>query len=243
MRRCLTFIFINFFINISISQTSFNYGPTNFDVVKKINVGERNASKVFRASNLTSLKGIIGSPYKNNFFQIGIIYRNNDSVKTFLRYNALNDEIEIALSKDAITSTNAIKKSESIYCKISNDLFVYKEFIDENKFKSKGYLIKAYGGEKYNLYVRDKKVFKEGEKANNSLEHNRPPKFIDKQTFFIQYMSDLPKPVKLKFKKISELIAKEDQVKLSKLKNSYRKISSLDKLISLISKIDKYTPK
>ena len=239
MRQCLTFIFIKFFINISFSQASFNYGPTNFDVVKKINVGEKNVSNVFRASNLTSLKGIIGSPYKNNIFQIGIIYRNNDSVKTFLRYNGLNDEIEIALSKDANSSTNAVKKSESISSKIFNDFFVYKEFIDKNKYKNKGYLIKVYSGKKYNLYVRDKKVFKEGEKAKNSLEHDRPPRFIDKQTFFIQYMSYLPKAVGLKYKKISKLIAKEDQPKLAKLKNNFRKISSIDKLISLISTIDK----
>ena len=52
-------------------------------------------------------------------------------------------------------------------------------------------------------------------------------------------MSDLPKAVKLKYKKISELIAKEDQTKLAKLKKGFRKMSSLDKLISLISNIDK----
>ena len=96
-----------------------------------------------------------------------------------------------------------------------------------------------YQGEKYNLYVRDQKIFKEGEKARNSLEHDRPPRFIDKQTFFIQYMSYLPKAVRLKYKKVSKLIAKEDQTKLSKMKNSYRKISSLNKMISLISNIDK----
>ena len=239
MKLYFTYFSIFFAINFALSQTSFNYGVVNFDVVKKINVGNQNFSKLLHASNLSSLKGIIGSPYRNNTFQIGIIYRNKDSVKTFLRYNALNDEIEIALSKDASSSTNAIIKSESISCKIINDFFVYKEFVDENKFKNKGYLIKAYGGEKYNLYVRDRKVFKEGEKARNSLELNKPPKFIDKQTVFIQYMSDLPKAVKLKYKKISELIPKEDQVKLAKLKNSHRKITSLDKLISLISSIDK----
>jgi hypothetical protein len=239
MRLCFTFFSVLFFINISFSQTSFNYGVTNFDVVKKINVGDQNVSNVFRASNLTALKGIIGSPYRNTFFEIGIIYRNKDSVKTFLRYNGLNDEIEISLSKDASSSTDAIIKSKSISCRIINDLFVYKDFIDENKLKNKGYLIKVYNGGKYNLYVRDQKVFKEGEKAKNSLELDRPPKFIDKQTVYIQYMSDLPKAVKLKYKKISELIAREDQTKLAKLKKSYRKMSSLDKLITLISNIDK----
>ena len=239
MRLCFTSLSLPFFINIAFAQTSFNYGPTNFDVVKKINVGDQNQSNVFRASNLTSLDGILGSPYRNESFEPGIIYRNNDSVRTYLRYNGLNDEIEISLSKDAYSSTSAVKKSEFISCKIINDFFVYMEYIDENKFKSKGYLINVYGGEKYNLYVRDKKVFKEGEKAKNSLEHDRPPKFTDKRTYFIQYMSDLPGAVKLNYKKISKLIAKEDQIKLSKIKNSYRKINSLDKLISLISNIDK----
>ena len=224
---------------MSFAQTSFNYGPTNFDVIKKINVGDQNASNVFRASNLASLKGVIGSPYRNPFFEIGIIFRNNDSIKSFLRYNGLNDEIEISLSKDAVSSTNALIKSKLISCRINNDLFVYTEFIDDSKLKNKGYLIKVYDGEKYHLYVRDKKVFKEGENAKNSLEHDRPPKFIDKQTVFIQYKSDLPKAVKLKYKKISELIAKEDRSKLARLKNSYKKTNSLDYLISLISNIDK----
>lgn len=236
---CLLFFYIFFTLNVAFSQTSFNYGQTNFDVVKKINVGDQNVSNVFRASNLSSLKGVVGSAYRNVFFEIGMIYRNKDSVKTYLRYNGLNDEIEIALSKDATSTTNAVKKSESISCKINNDFFVYKEYIDENKFKSKGYLIRVYGGEKYNLYVRDKKVFKEGEKSKNSLESDRPPRFVDKQTIFIQYMSDLPKPTKLKYKKFSESIANEDKFKLANLKKRDKKINSLDRLISLISRIDK----
>ena len=219
----LLFFYIFFTLNVAFSQTSFNYGQTNFDVVKKINVGDQNVSNVFRASNLSSLKGVVGSAYRNVIFEIGMIYRNKDSVKTYLRYNGLNDEIEIALSKDATSTTNAVKKSESISCKINNDFFVYKEFIDENKFKSKGYLIRVYGGEKYNLYVRDKKVFKEGEKSKNSLESDRPPRFVDKQTIFIQYMSDLPKPTKLKYKKFSESIANEDKFKLANLKKRDKK--------------------
>ena len=235
----LLLLYIFFALNVAFSQTSFNYGPTNFDVVKKINVGDQNVSNAFRASNLSSLKGVVGSAYRNVFFEIGMIYRNKDSVKTYLRYNGLNDEIEIALSKNATSTTNAVKKSESISCKINNDFFVYKEYIDLNKFKSKGYLIRVYGGEKYNLYVRDKKVFKEGEKSKNSLESDRPPRFVDKQTIFIQYMSDLPKPTKLKYKKISESIANEDKFKLANLKKRDKKINSLDRLISLISRIDK----
>ena len=75
MKIYFTFFSLILFVNILLSQTSFNYGAVNFDVVKKINVGDQNVSKVFRGSNLTSLKGIIGSPYRNDFFQIGIVYR------------------------------------------------------------------------------------------------------------------------------------------------------------------------
>ena len=239
MKIYYTFFSLIFSVNIILSQTSFNYGAVNFDVVKKINVGDQNVSKVFRGTNLSSLKGVVGSPYRNSSFERGVIYKNKDSVKTFLRYNGLNDEIEISSTKDATSSKNAIKKSKFISCRIKNDLFIYKDFIDENKYKNNGYLIRVYNGEKYILYIRDKKVFIDGEKAKNSLEGDKPPKFIDKQTIFIQYKSDLPKPTKLKYKKIAELIANEDQPKLTKLKNSYRKINSLDRLISLISNIDK----
>ena len=64
-------IFITLFAyNILFSQTSFNYGPTNFDVVKKINVGDQNVSTALGASNISSFKGIVGSPYRNTFFEI-----------------------------------------------------------------------------------------------------------------------------------------------------------------------------
>ena len=239
MKIYFTFFSLILFVNILLSQTSFNYGAINFDVVKKINVGDQNVSKVFRGTNLSSLKGVVGSPYRNSSFERGVIYKNKDSVKTFLRYNGLNDEIEISSTKDATSSKNAIKKSKFISCRIKNDLFIYKDFIDENKYKNNGYLIRVYNGEKYSLYVKDKKVFIDGEKAKNSLEGDKPPKFIDKQTIFIQYKSDLPRPTKLRYKKIAELIAIEDQPRFAKLKNSYRKINSLDRLISLISNIDK----
>lgn len=239
MKIYFTFFSLIFFVNVLLSQTSFDYSVVNFDVIKKINVGDQNDSNVSKSSSLSSLKGIIGSPYRNSSFEVGIIYKNKDSVKTFLRYNGLNDEIEISSTKDATSSKNAVIKSKFISCRIKNDLFIFKDFIDENKYKNNGYLIRAYSGEKYSLYVRDKKVFIDGEKAKNSLEGDKPPKFIDKQTIFIQYKSDLPRPTKLKYKKIAELIANEDQPRLAKLKNSYRKINSLDRLISLISNIDK----
>ena len=137
MKIYFTFFSLIFFVNVLLSQTSFDYSVVNFDVIKKINVGDQNDSNVSKSSSLSSLKGIIGSPYRNSSFEVGIIYKNKDSVKTFLIYNGLKDEIEISSTKDATSPTNALIKSNSISCKIKNDFFVYKEFIDENKSKIK----------------------------------------------------------------------------------------------------------
>ena len=49
----------------------------------------------------------------------------------------------------------------------------------------------------------------------------------------------MPKAVKLKFKKISDKLANEDKINFVNLKNSFKKINSVEKLISLISMIDK----
>ena len=46
-----------------------------------------------------------------------------------------------------------------------------------------------------------KKFSKKGRKLKTLLEGDRPPKFIDKQTIFIQYISDLPKAVKTQIQK------------------------------------------
>ena len=118
MRLFSTFFSVSFFINISFSQTSFNYGTTNFDVVKKVNVGDQNVSNVFRASNLASLKGIIGSPYRNTFFEIGIIYRNKDSV----RDSAPNPNIEL-IGEDAIVNRKMQEmKGQNIFSDFSSKI-------------------------------------------------------------------------------------------------------------------------
>ena len=53
-------------------------------------------------------------------------------------------------------------KSNSISCKIKNEFFVYKEFVDENKSKNNGYLTRA-AVEKNTVCMLGIKVFIDGE--------------------------------------------------------------------------------
>ena len=76
--------------SLSLSQTSFDYSVINFDVIKKINVGDQNNSNEFNSSSLSSVDGIIGSPYRNTSFETGIIYKNRANLSLS---NSLNDGI------------------------------------------------------------------------------------------------------------------------------------------------------
>ncbi len=132
-----------------------------------------------------------GSSYENEDFVNGYVFRDGKTLASniALRYNAKRDEIEV---KNSVNTSNenakVLVKSEDIYIKILNKVFVYtpvKEGIDKA-----GYFIVIQEGDNYSLYKKITKEFIEGREAVNSITRDTPPAFKNKIVYYLVHKSD-----------------------------------------------------
>ena len=234
MKSKFVFLTISLSSLICFGQSSFGYGSSSselFEVTKKINSVK---------SYDNNLGDIVGSAYMNDEFQSGVIFKNSESDGSwFIRYNAYNDEMEISKDISSTSSAEALLKTSEIYCVIGKDKYIFKNYTDESNSEKEGYLREVFNGEKYEVYVRDIKKFKEETKAKTTLENDTPAKFSYKYKILIAKKNNKPITIKLKSKKIINALLQEDKKLFLKNNPSPRKIKDLSKLIASIKEIDK----
>lgn len=151
-------------------------------------------------------KTIIGNSYYKKEFAIGKIYINNKAIsKTFtLRYNAFSDEIEVGTS----LKFEALINNLDISCLIGKDIYIYHPYVrKEGEDTQTGYLKTIFKGSDISLLIRETKMFKEGVKAQTTLETSFPAKLIDVKEFYILKASNKNAVLlKQKNKKVLEII-------------------------------------
>ena len=119
---------------------------------------------------------IKGSEYFDEKFKpADIKYFDKDlNQNIFLRYNAFNDEIEFTNNPKTQSSDKILMKNINISCQIEGEKYIYTDYINENDYRKKGYLIELFSGKKYALYEKRLKIFMEGSNAKTSLERSFP---------------------------------------------------------------------
>ena len=128
----------------------------------------------------------IGSPYRNETFLAGTIYENNQVISSdyFLRYNAIEDEIEAKENIDTPdTEILVLTKSPEIFVKIVKDLFVYNASDSNPEYN--GYFQVVVVGNNYNLYKKHHKKYYPAKKAKNSFEKDVLATYKDKPLYYI----------------------------------------------------------
>tara|TARA_B100001778_G_scaffold57354_1_gene44263 strand:- start:1580 stop:2302 length:723 start_codon:yes stop_codon:yes gene_type:complete len=234
MKSKSIFLTISLFSSVCFGQSSFSYGSSSselFEVTKKINSVK---------SYDNNLGDIVGSAYMNDEFQSGVIFKNSESDGSwFIRYNAYNDEMEISKDINSTSSAEALLKTSEIYCVIGKDKYVFKNYTDESNSDKEGYLREVFNGNKYEVYVRDLKKFKEETKAKTTLENDTPAKFSYKYKILLAKKNNKPITIKLKSKKIINALLEGDRKLFLKKNPSIRKINNLSKFINSIKEIDK----
>lgn len=129
---------------------------------------------------------IAGSPYAEEDFQSGNVYKNGKLVASnvAIRYNVSRDEVEIkgeAAASDR--QARVLKTNPDIYVRVLNDVYVYvKPSTEEAPF---GYFEVLHEGENYHLYKKLKKEFIEGKKAINSVARDIPPTYKDREDLYL----------------------------------------------------------
>ena len=185
---------------------------------------------------------ISGSPYFDDSFKTAQIGYFGEILKEniYIRYNAFSDEMEMAKSESQTSSEDALIKNKKVTCIINGYTYKYLAYIKENQQPAVGYVKELFKGNKFSLYVRETKEYKEGVKAKSSLEGSFPPRFIDKTDYYIALGDGSLKQTKLSKKHIVNTLSSYEQeiksfINLNKvkLKNS----SDVIKLFNFLEEI------
>ena len=183
----------------------------------------------------------VGSPYFNEEFQKGIIYKDDLAVvnNVGLRYNANKDIFEI---KRKVTLKNNqakyLLKTDDISLMMKNNHFVFIPASKDNHVP--GYFILLFKGENVSLYKKEKKLFIAGQKAYSSLARNVQPTYKGKEILYLCDASgkliELPYSKKGKIKTFSnhdndlkQYIKKHD-LNINKENNLIKLVEYYDKL-------------
>lgn len=156
------------------------------------------------------LADIEGSMYYNEYFTQAKIYYSGKPFQSILaRYNAYTDEIEIKRDNQAVAE--ALLKDSKVSCEVNGERLVYSEYRDKKGDLKNGYLVKMFSGNKYHLYQKKSKAFKEGQQPKTSLHLPTPDKFVDRLDFYVATESETPQFFPDSKKKLSTVFD-EDKV-------------------------------
>tara|TARA_B100000035_G_scaffold48182_1_gene36741 strand:- start:350 stop:1060 length:711 start_codon:yes stop_codon:yes gene_type:complete len=178
-----------------------------------------------------TINQVEGSIYFESKFKEGnIVHLDKEiDIKTKLRYNAFNDEIELIDNSNGSESIKVAIKNFDIISYFDNKEFIFMSYLDSNKQNKEGYLNPIYKGSRVNIYEKKRKKFLKGKESVNSLDIAHPPRYTDEIEYYISFNESKPSFVKLSKKSILNTFNKSNDIKsfYSKNRLNLREISSL----------------
>jgi len=241
MKATLTFILIYlyfFTVQSQISREALPHGVNSDGRLIGIFEDLKNKTK----GNKIKTDKISGSPYFEESFKTAQIEYFGEILKEniYIRYNAYSDEMEMAKSESQTSSEDALIKNKKVTCTINGYTYKYLAYINANEQPAVGYVKELFKGNKFSLYVRETKEYKEGVKAKSSLERSFPARFIDRIEYFIALGDDSLKQTKLSKKQIVKALNSYEQeikdfINLNKVK--LRNSNDVIKLFNFLEEI------
>lgn len=181
------------------------------------------------------LGNTVGSEYYETEFKEGRIVHLDKSleIKTSLRYNAYNDEIELIDMSSGTKSVKAAIKNSRIISFFDNNEYNYLKYLDSKNIVSTGYLIPVFKGLKIEIHERKRKKFIKGKASVNSFDIEHKPKFVDDIQYFLSYKGSTPEYIKITKKSILKFFNKSEEI-LNFIKKNKIKNGDLTSLIKIV---------
>lgn len=180
-----------------------------------------------------SMKEVEGSPYfENDQFQPGILKMNDIELEVFLRYNVVQERIEIKVNIGEKEIYELPPRKDIIY------IYGNKEYVI-NKFNYEGdeiygYFIRYYEGDEVSLFGKPTVEITEAVKARTGYQSDEPARIdIDKEYYIVQDNNKVYN-VRLKHRDVKKEFRTEEAQKY--LRDN--KIKSEADLIDFVSFLD-----
>ena len=132
----------------------------------------------------TGVEEILGSPYLTDDFIKSKVYFGEEFVGDFfIRYNALNSELEIKESDLAEERPKRLLANQDLRVKYGKRELLFTTYITKKDETKNGYLSIISKGDKFTLYHRLAVKFSEGKAAANSMVNDIPSRYAH----FVEY--------------------------------------------------------
>ena len=185
---------------------------------------------------------IKGTPYFEKTFKLAEVEYFGELItdKIYIRFNAYNDEMEIASSPLTKSSENILIKNNKVFCIIDGKTYRYLGFKEDNQPPAVGYLKELFKGELFSFYERKFKVYMQATVARTSLERSFPARFVEKKQYYYSVNNGEINQIKLSKKDIlNKLKTHSSSIKQFMEKNN-SKLKSLEDVVEMFNFIDQY---
>ena len=179
----------------------------------------------------------IGTPYATEkFVKSKVFYGDEPQGDFYIRYNALNSNIEIKKTNQPEEEPKNLYADKDVRIQYLNKELRFTTYINKKDETKNGYLSRIMDGKKYKLYHRLAVKYSEGKAAANSMVANIPSRFAHFEEFYykkegvdrIDYLASK----KNALLKIVDDKQKRENLKLY-LKNQSYNLDSEEDLISI----------
>jgi hypothetical protein len=169
----------------------------------------------------------VGTPYATEkFVKSKVYYEDEPQGDFFIRYNALNSNIEIKKTNDSEEEPKNLYADKNVRIKYLNKELRFTTYINKKDETKNGYLSKIVDGDKYKLYHRLAVKYSEGKAAANSMVADIPSRFAHFEEYYYQKVG-VDRIDYLSSKRSALLKLVDDKEKREKLK-LYLKEESFD---------------
>ncbi|WP_289644357.1 hypothetical protein [Maribacter aestuarii] len=160
----------------------------------------------------------IGTPYATDkFIKSKLFYGEEAQGDFFVRYNALNSNIQIKKTNEPDEEPKNLYADKNVRIKYLNKELRFTTYINKKDETKNGYLSKIVDGDKYKLYHRLAVKYSEGKAAANSMVADIPSRFAHFEEYYYQKVG-VDRIDYLSSKKSAILRLVDDKMKRERLK-------------------------
>ena len=183
---------------------------------------------------------IKGTPYFEKTFKLAEVEYFGELItdKIYIRFNAYNDEMEIASSPLTKSSENILIKNNKVFCIIDGKTYRYLGFKEDNQPPAVGYLKELFKGELFSFYERKFKVYMQATVARTSLERSFPARFVEKIQYYYSVNNGEINQIKLSKKNILNKLKPHSSSIKQFMKKNDSKLKSLKDVVEMFNFID-----
>ena len=223
MKKNILLLLIIFCLSMSQAQ-DMSYNQPWLSIIP----GER--SLAFGIPQRSVFSDVQGSPYANEKFQEGTLYRIGKAIfKGRFRYNAYTNEIE----KESNEGPIALLRRDYYKVAIGNDLYLIETFLDNGKIR-KTYFVEMNKG-KARLLKKESKALSKVVFSGSSYRPERAARFQDDISYYLKLGSDPAVKVDLKKKDLIKALADHRNEVQAFIKNNSLRIRSEEDVMQVLA--------